>query len=402
MWCHKSVPFSQIPIQPWFAKSLFASRKVAHALISDWLHRWLYSICVEPLHLTLLNQPRNQTRPMESIPCIDVFCHYLPPALCKAVKKRGRKVPLMFERASAIPALVDLETRFRVMDEFPGYQQIPSLASPPLELLAPPKGAARLARVANDAMAEMVQRHRDRFPGFVAGLPLNDPEAAVMEAQRAVRELGALGVQIYSNVAGRPLDAPEFQPLFETMATLERPIWLHPIRSMHVADYPSEACSRFDIWWSLGWPYETSAAMVRLVFSGLFDRCPRLRILTHHVGGMIPMMEGRLGSGMEVLGSRTPPEFSEWSTSSLREQPLYALRRFYADTASFGSRAAIECGMAFFGIEHMLFATDMPFDPEQGPRYIRQTLSALQEMSIPTPQRQAILIGNARAILELP
>ena len=142
--------------------------------------------------------------------------------------------------------------------------------------------------------------------------------------------------------------------------------------------------------------------MVRLVFSGLFDRWPRLRIITHHVGGIIPMMEGRLGSGMEVLGSRTPPDLSEWSKSSLREKPLYALRRFYADTASFGSRAAIECGLAFFGVDHLLFATDMPFDPEQGPRYIRQTLSALQEMSVPTPERQAILVGNARAIFDLP
>ena len=339
---------------------------------------------------------------MEPVDCLDVFCHCLPPALCKAVKKkRARKVPMMFERASAIPALVDLETRFRVMDQFPGYRQVPSLASPPLEALAPPKGAITLAGLANDALAAMVEAHRDRFPGFVAGLPLSHPEGALAEAERAVQQLGALGVQLYTNVLGKPIDAPEYLPLFELMASLERPIWLHPIRSMRSPDYRAEAYSRFEIWWSLGWPYETGVMMLRLAMGGLFQRWPRLRIITHHLGGLIPMMEGRLSSGMELLGSRTPVGLEEWARTSLQEPVVDALRRFYADTASFGSRSAIECGAAFFGIDHLLFATDMPFDPEQGPRYIQDTLQAISQMCIPNAEREAILIGNARALLKV-
>ena len=334
-------------------------------------------------------------------PSIDVFCHCLPPAYCEAVDRVAVRTPWMFARARTIAAMVDLEARLRVMDAFAGYQQVLSLASPAPEAVAEPDAAVSLAKIANDAMAQMVEDHCDRFPGFVATLPLNHPDAALAEAERAVQQLGALGVQIYTNVNGRPLDEPKYLALFEQMARLERPVWLHPIRPMTHADYRSEKVSKFDLWWALGWPYETSTAMARLVFAGVFDRWPQLSIITHHCGGITPMMEGRFGLGLGQLGARNPPELADAVQTNLQEPPLRAMRRFYADTASFGSRPAIQCAQAFFGSDRLLFATDMPFDPEGGPAYIRETLRALHEMEIDDKQRAAILSGNARRLLQL-
>ena len=331
--------------------------------------------------------------------CIDVFCHCLPSRYCRAVQRVLKKRFHMFDRLQQMAVMVDLEARFRVMDRFPGYQQIPSLASPPIEILAGPDQAPELARIANEEMAGMVALHPDRFPGFVASLPLNDPQAALQEAARAIDELGALGLQVYTNINGAPIDSPEILAILELAAERCRAVWLHPARSMFRPDYPTEQESKFDLWWALGWPYETSLAMARLVFAGVFDDWPELVIITHHVGGMIPMMEGRLGSGLELLGTRNPPQHADAVKTRLKETPLRAFRRFYADTASFGSRAAIECGLAFFGSDRLLFASDMPFDPEQGPGYIRETLRALAEMDLTQGQHRAILSATALRLL---
>lgn len=332
---------------------------------------------------------------------LDVFCHCLPPRYESRVREVVSKAPFMWERARRYPVMTDLEARFRLMDEFPGYRQIPSLVSPPLEVLADPEIAPELARVANDEMALMVENHPDRFPGFVASLPLNNPEASLRETERAVRELGALGVQIFTSVLGKPLDLPEFLRIFELAADLDCVVWLHPTRTMERADYPGEPYSKFETWWTLGWPYETSVAMLRLVFAGVFDRNPDLKIVTHHAGGMIPMMEGRIWPGLENLGSRTPPDKKDAVKTDLVENPLEATKRFYADTATFGSRAAIECGLSFFGSDQILFASDMPFGQEGGAGHIRNTLKAIDELDLPDTVKQNILSGNAERLFGL-
>ena len=332
---------------------------------------------------------------------IDVFCHWLPRPYLDAVLTHSGKRLHMLERAGQIPVMVDLEARFTVMDQFEEYRQIPSLASPPIEAVADPSTAVDLARIANDTQAEMVECHPDRFPGFVASLPMNNPEAALEEAQRATEELGALGVQVFTNVNGQPLDEPPFLELFETMGELQKPIWLHPARGMNRPDYPTEKVSKYDLWWALAWPLETSLAMGRLVFSGLFDRYPDLVIVTHHAGGIIPMMEGRLGPGLEMLGTRNPPELADSVSTPLKERPLDAFKRFYADTATFGSQAAIECGLAFFGSERLMFGSDMPFDPEKGPGFIRETLAAIDRMSLSTRNKEKIWAQKARSVLGL-
>ncbi|MEO8679585.1 MAG: amidohydrolase family protein [Vicinamibacterales bacterium] len=332
---------------------------------------------------------------------IDIFTHVLPERYVSRMNEVAPGFKDTGKRMRGVPMLVDLEVRFRVMDAFEDYQQVLSIATPPIESYANPTEAVDLAQRANDGMADLVRQYPDRFPGFIAALPLNDPDATLLEIDRAIGALGARGVQIFSNIGGKALDAPEFQPLFAAMAKHDLPIWLHPYRSADSADFTSEDRSLYEIWWTFGWPYDTSAAMARLVFSGLFDRFPGIKIITHHMGAMAPYFEGRLGPGMDQLGARTSDEDYSLVLKRLKKRPLDYFRMFYGDTALFGAYDATVCGLKFFGVDHVLFASDAPFDPEKGSMYIRETIGIIDRLPISHEERERIYWRNAVDLLKL-
>ena len=333
---------------------------------------------------------------------LDIFNHIFPRKFYDRmleVLPDGRD---MNKRVRAIPSIVDLDARFRIMDAFPDYSHVICLPQPPIESLGPPPLARELAKIGNEGMAELVAKHPDRFPAFIAGLPMNDPEGLLEEAERAIKKLGAVGVQVFSNVNGAPLTAPQTLPLFDLMARLDLPIWLHPARGADRADYTTEKKSHYEIWWTFGWPYETSVAMAHMVFAGLFDKHPNLKIITHHLGAMVPYFEGRVGPGWDQLGTRTSDEDYGALLRKLKKRPLDYFHLFYADSAVFGSRAATECGLKFFGADRVLFASDAPFDPEKGSAYIRWTIEIIDRLDITPAERSAIYEGNARRLLKLP
>ena len=315
-----------------------------------------------------------------------------------AISARGA---YMQKRIREIPVMTDLELRFRMMDLFPEYVQVLSLAAPPIEALAGPDAAPDLARLANDSMAEIAAKHPDRFPGFIASVPMNNPDATLQEIERATRDLRAVGIQIYTNVNGRPLDEPEFAPMFERMAAVNRPIWLHPTRTASFAEYPAEKKSKFELWWAFGWPYETSVAMARIVFAGYFERFQNLRIITHHMGGMIPYFAGRIGPGLDQLGARTDDEDLTVYLRRLSKRPYDYFKMFFADTALFGAQHAVECGLKFFGSDQVVFASDFPFDPEKGTFNIRETIKDIDGLPIADGDRRKIYEGNARRLLNM-
>ncbi|MBN1239115.1 MAG: amidohydrolase [Gammaproteobacteria bacterium] len=331
---------------------------------------------------------------------LDIFNHIWPKAF-HARLEQVSPIRGITKRSNDVPMMVDLDERFRVMDMFDGYQQVLSLASPPLEFMAPPPVAADLAKLGNDGMAELCERYPDRFPAFTASLPMNDMDATMKETQRAIDELGAAGVQIFTNVNGKPLDAPEFRPLFELMSKYDKPIWVHPARGPKHTDYLTEQESQYEIWWTFGWPYETSAFMARLVFSKIMDQFPNLKIITHHAGGMAPFFEGRVGPGWDQLGARTSSVDYKPLLKELKRRPIDYFRDFYADTATFGSKPALECALAFFGIDHMLFSSDAPFDPERGPMYIRETIACIDGMDLSDDDRHKLYHGNTERLLGL-
>jgi len=332
---------------------------------------------------------------------VDIYTHIFPESYLAYMMKVAGDHRDIGKRVRSVPMLADLDERFRVMDRFDDYCQILSTVAPPPEVLGGPDEAAELARRANDGMAELCAKYPDRFPGFTATLAMNNMEATVNEIHRAIGDLGARGVEFYTNAAGKPLDLPEFEPVFATMADYDLPIWVHPIRPATVPDYVTEDKSKYEIWFTFGWPYETSAFMARIVFAGYFDKYPNLKIITHHMGGMVPYFEGRVGPGWDQLGSRTSDEDLSPILNRLKRPHLDYFKMFYADTALFGARAATVCGLDFFGPDHVVFASDAPFDPEGGPMYIRETIKIIDELDISDEVRHKIYQGNAERLLKI-
>jgi predicted TIM-barrel fold metal-dependent hydrolase len=230
---------------------------------------------------------------------------------------------------------------------------------------------------------------------------MNAPDAAVREAERAFTDCGANGLQMHTNVNGAPLDEPRFAPIFEVAARYDKPILLHPTRAADFSDYATESKSKYEIWWTFGWPYETSVAMARMVFSGMLDRIPNLKVVAHHLGAMLPYFEGRIGPGCDQLGARTVDEDLGAVLRGLKKRPFDYFKEFYADTATFGSRAGMICGLEFFDTNKVLFASDCPFDPEKGPGYIRETIKVLESIDLPQNVRENVSYRNAQTLFRL-
>jgi predicted TIM-barrel fold metal-dependent hydrolase len=325
---------------------------------------------------------------------IDAYTHFIPSRMF--TKLVDSDYPDIGKRMREVPCIHNLDVRRKIVEMFDNYAQILSYPMPPLEVFAKGDGvqAEEYAKLINEEFAEICAKHDDHFPGWVAQAALGAPDAGVREAERSIKA-GALGVQIYTNVAGKPLDDPAFEPFFAMMEKLNKPIWLHPARSANMPDYPTEKKSRFEIWWALGWSYETGAAMARLVFSRIMDKYPNLKIITHHFGGIVPMLEGRIGPGWDQLGSRTSDEDLGTLFKSLKKRPLdYFKHSFYADTATFSAKPAMQAGFSFFDIDKIVFASDCPFDPEKGTMYTRDTIRLLEEIDLPKADKEKVWHGN--------
>lgn len=330
---------------------------------------------------------------------IDIYNHVMPPAYLELVKQHG-KDPGVVKRMTSLRMLWDLEARVEMLAKWPDVQQVLTIAVPHPEMLGGPDVSPEFARVANDSMKEICDRWPDRFPAFVASLPMNNVPAALAEMDRAIGQLGARGIQIATSVLGRPLDDPEFFPVFERATNHHQvPLWMHPFRPASRADYPTESRSEYEIWQVLGWPFETSVAMARMVFSGMLQKLPELRVVTHHCGAMIPYFAGRAETLWAQLGSRSADANYEDVLKRMAKKPMDYFRMFYADTVLGGSDSALRCGLDFFGADKIVFASDCPFDPEGGPMYIREGIRSVEALDIPEADRQKIFLLNALKLL---
>lgn len=292
---------------------------------------------------------------------VDAATHILPSRTKLAMEQLGTNFGTMSGHVRSFRSLYDLDTRFRSMDEFGNYAQIVSLSSPPIEEIATPSQGGELAQIANDEMAELVAKYPDRFPGFVASVALHDVEEGLVELERAVSKLGAVGLQIFTDVAGVPIDHERFAPAFAAAYRAGIPIWLHPCRAPTIPDFAGESISHFEMWQILGWPYATSVAMMRLILTGLFDRHPGIKIITHHMGGLIPFHYVRLERALLRESMKKSQVEPESRVQHLRRPPLQYLKNFYGDTAMHGAVEPVELGISFFGENRVVFGTDYPF-----------------------------------------
>jgi uncharacterized protein len=330
---------------------------------------------------------------------IDGYAHISPARYTEALRN---EFPGFYGQILGItPPLFDMEARFRVMDEFAPISQVLTVGPvPPLEHFADPRRAAELARLANDEMAELIAKYPDRFVAAIALLPMNDVDAALAEADRAIKELGFRGIYVHSNINGKPLDAPEFLPFFEKMAGYDLPIYIHPWRANDYAEYPVEDESKYAIASTFGWPYETTAAMTRIVFSGLLERFPNLKVVTHHGGGMVSFYEQRIVQHYGQFQS-SYHDYSEIS-SRLKKAPIEYYKMFYNDTAIHGNAPALMLAYSFWGPDKLIFAADMPLgDPAFGMRSYTETIGAIEAMDISDEDKKKILGGNVARLLKL-
>jgi predicted TIM-barrel fold metal-dependent hydrolase len=305
---------------------------------------------------------------------VDIFSHILTEKYLSIYRKKVPAIEKQIEVST--PPVVDLQIRFRLMNRYPDVLQVLTVANVPLEKFVNPKDAVELAQIANDELADLVLKYPDKFFGAVACLPMNDIDAALKEAERAITKLRLKGVQIYCRINGEPLDTPKFKPLFEKMAGYDLPIWIHPTTNEKLDN---------DIG-IFSWPFETTSAMLRLVRSGVFVEYPNIKFIVHHAGAMVPFFAERIKWVMSLVPQPYP---------NIHEH----FRKFYNDTAVYGNTSALMCAYDYFGADHLLFGTDAPLGPRWG--MVEDTIASIERMAIPDADKEKILKKNAVDLLKL-
>jgi len=330
---------------------------------------------------------------------IDIGAHILPKGYKDALYKIPDTRINLQDVIDTLPTMYDLDHRFRVMDKFEGLMQVLTLSSPAVEEFSDAEKSPDFAKLANDGMAELVLKYPDRFVAAVACLPINNVDASLKEIDRAINDLKFRGAQLNTPINDKPLDAPEFMPIYEKMSQYNLPIWIHPMRTVGFPDYRTEKKSRLMIFHIFGWPYETAAAMTRLVFSGVFEKFPNLRFIVHHAGGMVPFLEQRIIGAYDHAEMMRGAKYKQ----GLTRAPIdYYKKCFYYDTAIYGHTPGLMCTRDFCGVDNMLFGSDFPYDSQFGERYTRQTIEAIDQMEIDENEKKQIFEMNARNLLRLP
>ena len=328
---------------------------------------------------------------------IDIYAHLMTQKTVDAFNKRVGNLEIMGMRPDLHTdgglniGEFDVHKRIEIINEYPDLVQVLIPTGQPIESYASPDDTAYIAQLYNDELAEVVNKYPDKFVAAVACLPMNNIPAALKEVDRAINELGFKGIFMQTPVDGRPMDLPEFMPIYERMSAYDLPIWIHPTRHFSYADYANEDASKYGLFHAFGWPFETTIAMGRLVCSGILVKYPNLKFITHHAGAMIPFFAGRI----PMLNC----SFDQGRVSE--EELIKQFRMFYNDTALNGNAIGIACAQAFFGTEHMLFGTDMPYGPALGEYFLRSTIDAIEEIGFSDADKKKIYEENAKALLRL-
>jgi uncharacterized protein len=338
----------------------------------------------------------------------------IPPATTTRIDAYTHFVPLKFlefaERYEAQPSpyrglfmrkrtLIDVDERLHLLDRnevdihvlvpLPWLETFPRIASD--QELAP-----QAARIMNDELAAVVATNPRRFRG-VALLPAVNAEATIAELHRAVKELGFVGAYLAVGPTAKRMDHPDFEPLYKALVDLDATLWLHPSRPPALPEYVDEKVSRFIEWQTIGWLHDTTSAMYRIVFSGVFERYPDVRIVTHHHGAFLPVFAQRLEASWAIFedaGMVLPTRVSK--------PYIEHFRKFYCDTAVFGfAPRVLELALDFFGPERVLFGSDSPMDITSGQYFTSETLRSIDAMMVSREVRNGILSENARRILKI-
>ena len=262
--------------------------------------------------------------------------------------------------------------------------QVLSFGSPGAQAFGP-EVAIPMARDANERLYESIQKHPTRFAGFAA-LPTADPEAAAEELERCVRRLGFVGTMIHGHQQGEFLDAKKYWPIWETAKKLGVPVYLHP-----TLPHPDVAKAYFQGYEELaraGWGFavDTSCHFLRIMFSGVFDAYPSLKIILGHLGEGLPFAMHRLNAHTHAAAARR----------GLRKTPLEYLRdNLVVTTSGNWYEPAFVCTLLALGVDNILFAIDWPYESN------RTGMEYLRKLSVSDDDRAKIAHRNAERLLKL-
>jgi aminocarboxymuconate-semialdehyde decarboxylase len=321
---------------------------------------------------------------------IDFHNHYYPPAYLEALRSGSSAVQVTIDDEGnpriyypgdyniAVPGHRDIEYRERVLIEHGVDTQVLTLTTPGTHVEAPAT-AVRFAALVNDEFAAVAQSKRGRFTAL-ATLPLNDAAASVKELERACRDLGFRGAMLFSNVNGVGLNDQRFWPIYEAADHLGAVLYIHPTHPVGV-----EAMTDFWLMPLVGFPMDTTLAAAKLVFAGVPERFPRIQWALCHLGGAVPYLAERLDRGFYA--------FSE-CRANIPRPPSDYLKQFYYDTVNFDQHA-LQLGIAFAGVEHILAGSDYPHQIGSIPRM----LESIRGLDICESERAAIFGGNAARLL---
>ena len=323
---------------------------------------------------------------------IDIHNHFFPKAYIEELKKEkgyasvgvdseGRT--LIYYRGDyniVVGPHVELEKRLEAMDKYDIDMQVLTLTTPGVEREAPERGI-RLARVTNDAFSEIVAKHSERFTAL-ATLPMQEPKAAVEELMRAVRELGLRGAAIFSNINGKPLDSKEFWPIYERASKMGVPLFIHPTTPID-----ERAMEDYRLVPILGFPLDTSLAVLRFIFSGVLEKYPSLKIVAAHLGGVIPYLIGRIDTCYEAY-----PECK----LNVKKAPSEYLNHIWVDSICY-NREAFMCAYALFGPERILLGSDFPHQISD----LEKAVKRIRELDVSEDTKRKILGENALKLLKL-
>jgi aminocarboxymuconate-semialdehyde decarboxylase len=324
------------------------------------------------------------------MPTIDFHNHYYPPAYLDALKSMRTNVKVGVD-AEGNPLLHypgdynivvrghrDIDFRAQVLETHGVDRQVVTLTTPGTHVEAPER-AVDLARLVNDAFADVASTRSHRFAAL-ATLPLNDPDASAKELERAVTVLGLPGAMLFSNVNGVPLADRRFWPLYETADSLGAVLYIHPNHPVSV-----EAMQEYWLMPLVGFLMDTTLAAAHLVFAGVVRRFPRIRWVLAHLGGAIPYLAERLDRGFHA--------FRE-CREHIDRPPSEYLRGFYFDTVNFDPNA-LRLAIAFAGADHLLAGSDYPHQIGSIP----SMLQSIDALDIGVAAKAAIRGGNAARLL---
>ncbi|MFO8059439.1 MAG: amidohydrolase family protein [Bacillota bacterium] len=321
---------------------------------------------------------------------IDVHNHFYPGAYLKALHTGQFRAELSDGHGTdpilsyagdyniLVPGHRRLEARMADMEEAGIKAHILSLTTPGVHIEEPSAGI-ELARAVNEDFAAICRDHPGQFFAFAA-LPLQDPEAAADELRHAVSSLGLAGATLFTNVDGHNLDHPSFAPVFATAEELGAVLFIHPTSpDQHgaLADYRLVPL--------LGFLFDTTTAISRLIFAGVLERHPNLRIIASHLGGTLPYVAERLDRGYRVY-----PEICDL----IPGPPSSYLARIYYDTVAFDP-SALQFVRGTSGAGRMLLGSDYPHQIGD----MKRALAAVRDMEVTSEERHQITKGNARRLL---